>query len=260
MGKRILWALILAPPVLAAVHFGPPYSDLLVALAIAIMLWEWAHVSNQGRLDTAGYSAIAVGLGAVGLSALGTYDLAAWLLAVGTMAVLVLTMRGPRQRSLWLAAGVCYLGVACLSLQWLRQDSEAGRNLVYWLLALVWATDTAAYFAGRTIGGPKLAPAISPNKTWSGLLGGMLGAALAGFLAALLLDLYAPLPLAFASAALAVVAQAGDLLESGFKRSHGVKDSSSLIPGHGGLLDRVDGILSVVIIVAGLFWVRGGQF
>jgi len=231
----------------------------MVALAIAIMLWEWARLSNQGRLDIAGYGAIVTGLIAVGIAALGSFDLAAWVLAVGVMAALVLSMSGPRQRSLWLAFGVCYLGAACLAFQWLRQDSEAGRNVIYWLLALVWATDTAAYFAGRAIGGPKLAPAISPKKTWSGLVGGMVGAAIVGYLAALLLDFSAPLLIAFASAALAVVAQGGDLLESGFKRRHGAKDSSGLIPGHGGLLDRVDGVLAVVLIVAGIFWVRGGQ-
>lgn len=244
---------------LAAVHFGPPYSDLMAALAIAIMLWEWACLSNHGQLDIAGYGTILAGLIAVGVAALGSFDLAAWVLAVGVMASLVLSMNGPRERSLWLAFGVCYLGAACLAFQWLRQDSESGRNVIYWLLALVWATDTAAYFAGRTIGGPKLAPVISPNKTWSGLAGGMAGAAIIGYLAALLLGFAAPFLIGVASGALAAVAQGGDLLESGFKRRHDAKDSSGLIPGHGGLLDRVDGVLAVVLIVAGIFWVRGGQ-
>jgi phosphatidate cytidylyltransferase len=126
---------------------------------------------------------------------------------------------------------------------------EQGRGPLLWVLFLVWATDSGAYFAGRAIGGPKLAPRISPKKTWAGLAGGMLAAALVGWAMQ-----NGVMPgawrLAAASAALAVVAQAGDLAESGLKRYFGVKDSSQLIPGHGGVLDRLDGLLAVAPAVA----------
>jgi phosphatidate cytidylyltransferase len=131
-------------------------------------------------------------------------------------------------------------------------------------LALVWATDTAAYIAGRGIGGPRLAPRISPNKTWAGLAGGVVGAALVGLVASLLRDAPADvgLPgemwrLVALSGVLALVEQAGDLVESAVKRHFGVKDSGNLIPGHGGVLDRVDGLIAVSLAVAGLSALAG---
>jgi phosphatidate cytidylyltransferase len=140
---------------------------------------------------------------------------------------------------------------------WLRQDPQVGLAVTLWILALVWATDTGAYFAGRLIGGPKLAPAISPKKTWSGLLGGMIAAAVVGAAAAALREDWAPATLAAASVILAVIAQGGDLLESSIKRHFGVKDASGLIPGHGGLMDRVDGLLTVAIAVASVIRLQG---
>ena len=137
MFTRILWALILAPPVLLAIHFGPPYSDLLVGLAAALTLWEWSRLCSDGRLDPAGWAAIATGICAVALGAFRLQDLAAWVLAAGAMLVAVLAMRGRPGRTLWLLTGVVYLGAACLAFQWLRQQGIEGRNLVYWLLILV---------------------------------------------------------------------------------------------------------------------------
>ena len=130
--------------------------------------------------------------------------------------------------------------------------------MVFWLLAVVWATDIGAYFAGRGIGGPKLAPSISPNKTWAGLIGGALSAGLVGTLAAGLTDSDATL-LVVGGMILAVVAQGGDLLESWCKRHFGVKDSSHIIPGHGGILDRVDGLLAVLPVVFLYYWVVGAS-
>ena len=137
---------------------------------------------------------------------------------------------------------------------WLRGVPELGLALLVWLFVVVWTTDTAAYFAGRAIGGPRLAPAISPSKTWAGLCGGMLGAALTGALAAWLLGSGRLLQAAGLGALLAVVAQLGDLVESGSKRAAGVKDSGTLIPGHGGLLDRVDGLLFAAPVFAAMVW------
>lgn len=148
----------------------------------------------------------------------------------------------------WHAFGLLYTAFPCASLIWLRDlrlaaDADAGFKLVLTLILIVIATDTGAYFTGRKIGGPKLAPAISPGKTWTGLIGGMAAAGVAGGLCQILSPFPSTLWLAVAlGMVLALVAQGGDLFESWLKRRAGVKDSGSLIPGHGGLLDRVDGI------------------
>lgn len=148
----------------------------------------------------------------------------------------------------WVAAGFVYALVPALSLLWIRDRAPQGLELLLWVFIVTWATDIGAYFSGRAIGGPKLAPSISPNKTIAGLVGGMISAALAGYawveltrMSALLLWL-APL---FAAAA-----QAGDLFESGLKRRAGIKDSGTWLPGHGGALDRLDGLVVVAVLTA----------
>ncbi len=153
-------------------------------------------------------------------------------------------------RLAWLVGGVAYLSLPCLALIWLREDATMGRETIFWLFALVWATDIGAYACGRLIGGPKLAPVLSPNKTWAGLIGGMAAAGAVGVGAAVFLGRPAFLPLAIASMLLGTISQGGDLVESGIKRRFGIKDSSSLIPGHGGLLDRVDGLLAAAFFAA----------
>lgn len=150
-----------------------------------------------------------------------------------------------------LVAGALYIILPMAGLVWLRADAEWGRATVFWLFALVWSADTGAYAFGRIIGGPKLAPAISPNKTWAGLVGAVLCAAAAGAVAAYLIQAATGIYfLVLFSAFLGAVDQAGDLLESAFKRRFGVKDTGTLIPGHGGLLDRADGLLAVVGVTA----------
>jgi len=148
-----------------------------------------------------------------------------------------------------LALGTIYVGVPILSLLLIRHQKE-GVVFTLWALALVWATDIGAYFAGRVIGGPKLAPAISPNKTWAGLAGGVVLASVFG--AAMHRYCGLPLRMTLATPVLAVIAQGGDLYESWLKRRAGVKDSGTLIPGHGGVLDRLDGIVPVAPVAAAL--------
>jgi phosphatidate cytidylyltransferase len=194
---------------------------------------------------------------------LGFYSIAGWIIATGAMAAAVASMRYRLGRPLWYAAGAAYLGSAFLAFLWLRADPLSGRFLVLWLIALVWATDIGAYAAGRSIGGPRLAPGISPGKTWAGLAGGILAAAIAG-MAVLLgfgageLDWASLLRIAAASAVLAVVAQVGDLFESHLKRRAGVKDSSDLIPGHGGMLDRIDGLMAAALALGCAIRLTGG--
>lgn len=141
-------------------------------------------------------------------------------------------------------------GLAALAaLLWLRHQPAHGRETILWVLACIWATDIGAYFVGRAAGGAKLAPRISPGKTWAGLVGGMAWAAVASAAVGYAFGLGETVPLAMIGAALAVVGQAGDLLESAAKRRAGVKDSGHLIPGHGGLLDRIDGLMAVLVAV-----------
>lgn len=256
---RFASALVLGPLVLTTVYFGPPYFDVLMTVLAAVIAWEWARLCGAGRVDRQGYLVIATVTAVMTTALLREYAIAGWLVMAGAMAAMVLGGRAQGRRSLWYAFGIAYAALPCLGFVWLRENHEQGREIVFWLILVVWATDTGAYAAGRTIGGPKLAPSISPNKTWAGLAGGAASAALIGVAAGYFLDGPGPVMLALASATLAVISQAGDLFESGVKRYFGAKDSSNLIPGHGGLLDRMDGVLAAGLTVAALISMRGAS-
>ncbi len=165
----------------------------------------------------------------------------------------------PRARPAgWLAAGLAWVAVVGALLVWLRADPAVGRANVIYLVAVVWASDVGAYALGRLIGGPRLAPRISPGKTWAGAAGGLLAAAAAAAVVAKLLVTSGNFATAAAlGGGLSVIGQAGDLLESAVKRRLGVKDSGQFIPGHGGLLDRLDAVLAVVPVAALLALVAG---
>jgi phosphatidate cytidylyltransferase len=167
-----------------------------------------------------------------------------------------LTPRRPVVRVL----GIVYVLSALVALLWLRHQPGSGRETVLWVVAVVWATDIGAYFLGKLAGGVKLAPRISPGKTWSGLIGGMCWAAVASAAMGLAFEQGATFGLAAIGVVLAIVAQMGDLLESAAKRDAGVKDSGHLIPGHGGLLDRIDGLVAVLVAVALARLVMGGDW
>lgn len=251
---RSLSAIVLAPPFLAAIYFGFPYFDALVTLGGAIAAWEWWRLCAPNSRPLAPLIVVAGGvLTACVAGSLGAFSTAGWLIAVAGMAAAVVGTRAAGTDVRWLTLGAVYLPSACLALIWLRYAPELGRGIIFWLVAVVWATDVGAYFAGRTVGGPKLAPRISPKKTWSGLFGGVLAAAVVGMAAALLGATGGILGPVLASAALALLSQVGDLIESRLKRRAGVKDSGTLIPGHGGLLDRVDGLLAAAVAAGALF-------
>jgi phosphatidate cytidylyltransferase len=148
----------------------------------------------------------------------------------------------------WKAAGFVYALLPALSLLWIRDRAPQGLELLLWIFIVTWTTDIGAYFAGRAIGGPKLAPRISPNKTIAGLAGGVISAALAGYAWAELTSLSAAL--FWLAPVFALAAQAGDLFESWIKRKAGVKDSGNWLPGHGGALDRLDGLVVVATLAA----------
>jgi phosphatidate cytidylyltransferase len=243
---RILSGLVLAAVALALDHAGPRVFAALVALVALLMSWEWARMVRGVRYDMAlGVHAAAV-LGAIALTVAGFPALALTTLAVGAAVIVPLEFG---ERALASAIGVGYVGLPAVALVGLRCDEPFGEFAIIFVFVVVWLTDTCAYAVGRLIGGPKLWPRVSPNKTWSGLLGGvgaaMIGAALFG------LVIGAPgLYLAALALALGLIAQAGDLAESALKRGYGVKDASGLIPGHGGFMDRLDSIVTVSICAA----------
>lgn len=255
---RVVSALVLALPVLAAVYVGPLAFAVVVVLAALLMAHEWDVLCGGARMRLSAGVLMLVLLAVAAAAAFRHFDYA--LLAVFGGAFLVYGgARISRHRApSWAAIGAFYIGVPAVALIWLRADAELGRETLFWLLGVVWATDTGAFLAGRAIGGRRLAPVISPNKTWAGLFGGLFCAALGGVVAALWLGLQKFWLFVVLSAALGLIAQAGDLAESKLKRRFGVKDSGSLIPGHGGMLDRVDGLLAAAPVLALLDLLTGG--
>ena len=245
LGRRIGSALVMGPPAIACAYLGGLPFAIMLGVILLILAWEWSRLCGVALPAWGGLVLGAGLLIALVVAVQGSFAIAAAVL-VGCGVIALLSSDG----NLWLASGAVYLGVPGLALLWLRQDPEWGRAAILWLLAVVWASDVGAYAAGSTIGGPRLAPRISPNKTWSGLCGGIGCAALVGAAAALLSASGAILRLAAVSAGIGFAAQMGDLAESWLKRRFGVKDVSGLIPGHGGMLDRVDGLLVAAMATA----------
>ncbi|MDX2027414.1 MAG: phosphatidate cytidylyltransferase [Alphaproteobacteria bacterium] len=244
--QRILSALVMVPLALLVVHVGGWVFTLAVTALTAVGLYEWLRLVDPGasRVVTSfAYAALLVTL----LADLGQSPAFGVMFgAVLTLILFFLSARDHVDRAGWVALGLPYMGGSGLALLTLH-DMQGGRDLVYYLLLVVWGTDTGAYIAGRLIGGPKLIPAISPNKTWAGLFGGMALAAVFGYAAAVVLGAQRPEIGIGLAIIMAVVAQGGDFFKSYFKRRAGVKDSGSLIPGHGGVLDRIDGLVFAAV-------------
>jgi len=244
---RIVSGTILAAVGLAAVWYGGWYFGVLAIVAGLLMAREWDRLTGGSGVNTqlAGQSAVIVGVAV--LSALGAY---VWALAVVGAGLLISVFAAESNRPKWSPLGVVYISLPIVALVWLRAEPANGVLTVVWLLAVVWATDCGAYVAGRMIGGPKMAPRLSPNKTWSGLGGGMIAAGLTGAAIAVSSNHGPPVWFLLGGAAMAVVGQIGDVFESAIKRYAGVKDSGAIIPGHGGVLDRLDSLLFVALFVA----------
>ena len=256
LGPRVLSALVLIAVALAAVYAGGTVFNLFVLVVGLLMAYEWHHLCHGPEARATGFTtvlAVAATLGVAAFASAG-HALAAGLVGMAVVALVALAARG---RPLWSAAGVAYVAVPCVAAVWLRSDPTDGLPILLWLLAVVWATDTGAFIIGRRVGGPRLAPRTSPKKTWSGFVGGVLCAAAVGALAAVIFGRAAPWVLALLSVCLAVLAQMGDLVESMVKRRFGAKDSGRLIPGHGGVLDRLDGLLAATPAVAGMVLLEG---
>ena len=224
-----------------------------MALAAVGLGMEWATLCGCAPMRLPG---IAVPASILVGGAVAVLDHEAWGLALLLLGGAVVWQVGGRRA---LAAGVLYIGVPLVALVWLRGGGAIGRADVLFLVLVVWASDIGAYAVGRLVGGPKLAPAISPGKTWSGALGGLLIAMAVGEAAAQAMAPSSPGRAAAVACVLGVASVAGDLLESWIKRRFGVKDSGRLIPGHGGLLDRLDGLLAAAPAAALLAVVLGRE-
>lgn len=245
---RVASAVVLAALALGATLLSPWSFLLLVMVGGGIVAWEWGRLTRGNGFDgTALISAVSASAVAI-LVSVGRADLALFVLAASAAAIGLTAFRS--DGSFWSLAGLTYAALPAASLMWLRGDPSSGAVAVLYLFAVAWTTDTASYAAGRLIGGPKLAPRISPKKTWSGFIVGALAPALVGYAFAVALKDTSPWRLALVSVAVALACQMGDLVESWVKRRFGAKDMSQMIPGHGGLLDRIDGLLFAAILAA----------
>lgn len=249
LSKRIVSGIVIGAIALVMTYWSPSLFTILMLVIAAAMSWEWGRMVRGATLtDPAMIVHVFAVLLAVLLSASDMAGLAIASTVIGAIAVGALTFGvGNAQLS---GAGVLYTGLPVVALGWIRGDEPLGFSATLFVLLSVIVTDIGAYASGRTIGGPKLWPAVSPNKTWSGLIGGVLAASLAGGLFAWVSGTGSAPWLASLGLVLGLVAQGGDLAESALKRHFGVKDSSNLIPGHGGVMDRMDGIVTASVIAA----------
>jgi len=257
-GSRNLWtriaaALVLAPLAIVAAYAGSWWWIAPVTLLAIGLFVEWLTVVGSAREK----SVVAAGVVALAVAGLclgfARVELALAALALGVAATALLSVRQRR----WTSAGFLYAGAAQMASVLVRFDTATGFIALVFVLLIVWVTDIGGYFAGRGIGGAKLWPRVSPNKTWAGAIGGF-AASLVVALGFAALDLGRSWPLLMLAAVLSVVAQLGDLFESAVKRRFGVKDSSHIIPGHGGLMDRFDGYIAAIVLASIFGLLRGG--
>ena len=252
---RVCSALVLVPIAIGTAYLGGWPFAVFWGLAAMGVLWEWialvARSDHRTVLMTGGAS-LAL---AVALVATGHLLAAVIVLAISTLGVAALA---PAKWRTWIAAGVPYAGALGVAPVVLRSDSEDGFLAVIFLFAIVWTTDVVAYFSGRAIGGPKLMAQVSPKKTWSGAIGGTLAAVIVAFILAKVMALSGLFAIAMLAVVLSICAQGGDLFESFLKRRFGAKDSGHLIPGHGGLMDRLDGFITASVVAALIGLLRGG--
>lgn len=240
----------------AAVWAGGWALAVLAAVAAGLMGWELRRMT-AGRFDAAGVAVALAGAAACLLTQAAAWRWGLLAAALALAAAAWLTRGEPSRRRLPFLGAGAYVALAASALVGLRDDPLYGAAALVWVALSVIATDVGAYFAGRVLGGPKLWPAVSPGKTWSGLGGGILAAAAAGAAFSALTTGTLVHEVALVSALMAGLAQAGDLGESALKRRFDVKDSSRLIPGHGGVLDRMDGILAAGLVAAVATFLRG---
>lgn len=256
LALRSVFAVIFGAVWFVAVWIGGGWDVALVMAAGAIMAWEWRRIHLSPEFSVvAAFQAIAVA-GAV--LAMHLYGALVALVVLVVLALIGLAVDIARRRNPWWSFwGALYIGLALVLFVMLAENPAQGLETIVWLILLVCATDIGAYFTGRLLGGPKLWRRVSPGKTWSGALGGVCCAVAAAWLVGLTTER----PFGYGgevAVAVSVVAQAGDLAESAYKRRFGKKDAGVILPGHGGLLDRLDGLLAVSLAVGLLSLARPG--
>lgn len=251
---RVVSAAVLAPIAVGLAWLGDWPFTIFWALAAIAVWWEWI-----GLVEPAGRNVLlATGVCALVLQAIlfetGHLSIALMIVALGVLAGIVIAGK----QAPAVAGGVIYASALLLAATILRSDSKLGFAAIVFLYAVVWGSDIGGYFAGRVFGGPKLAPAISPKKTWSGAIGGTVIAVVAASSIASLFSIGKPAMIAFVALLLSIASQCGDLFESWLKRRFDVKDASGLIPGHGGAMDRLDGFIFAIVAAAIIGVARGG--
>ncbi len=255
LALRIVSALVLAPVAVFAAYWGGwPFAVFWSAAAIAV-LWEWINLV-AGPTHRLMFSSCASAIAVAGLVAWRDRPLTA-IFVVG-LGALAATIFAPRERRGWITGGIAYSGALLLAPMLLRGDDRYGIFAMMLLFAVVWTTDILGFFAGRALGGPKLAPAISPKKTWSGAIVGTLGAVIVALVVAHFFGFLHWIAIVSIALLLSVAAQLGDLLESWVKRQFGAKDASQIIPGHGGVMDRLDGFWAAALVGCVIGLARGG--
>jgi phosphatidate cytidylyltransferase len=258
---RAASAAVLVPVVLAIAYAGGWAFLSLCALAAAGMLWEWMHLvagRSDLRLLAPGWAALAAALILAGTDHPAA---AAAAVGLGALAGGLVAFAAPQRRVAlvaWVAGGAVYAGIGFLGPALLRSDGQLGFEAFVFVALSVWMTDILAFFVGRFLGGPLLWPRVSPNKTWSGAIGGLAGGVAGGIAVAYASGNGRLASLAVMALVLSLLAQAGDLFESAVKRCFGVKDAGRIIPGHGGLMDRLDGFLFATAAAALIGIARGG--
>ena len=252
---RVASAAVLAPLAVAIAFIGGwPFVAFWGAAAIGVA-FEWLRMVAAGdEITTRLVAAVALGCAAVAV-ALGQFG---WALTVVVAAALLIAALSQAARRAWTLAGIVYAGAVLVAPAALRRDGEFGFVAIIVLFAVVWATDICGYFGGRVIGGPKLWARVSPKKTWAGAISGAAGAIVAGCVVAVAAGLPSLVAVAVLAFVLSAVSQAGDLFESAVKRRFGIKDAGQLIPGHGGVMDRLDGFLAAAVAAAIIGVLKGG--
>jgi phosphatidate cytidylyltransferase len=256
LAARIASGMVLATIAISGALIGGWTFALLIAALGMLMTFEWDRLCGGpafGPFGTMHAAAVAGASLATGAGRLGP----ALLLVLAVAVFTAILARGRGRDWRWLVSGLLYISIPAIAAVWIRGDEDWGRLAILGLFAVIWSTDTGAYFAGRAIGGPKLAPSISPGKTWAGLVGGVAAATVAAMVVGELAALHPIWVIGVAGALVSLVGQVGDLGKSKVKRHFGVKDSGTLIPGHGGIIDRLDSTLATLplLAIALVLWV-----
>jgi phosphatidate cytidylyltransferase len=255
LALRVVSSLVLAPLAIVTAYFGGVVFTLFWTAAALVVFWEWQTlVCGHDR-----NSVLAIGAAAlVGTAVMLFGGLNGTALALTVLGAFGAAGLASRARRAWCAGGLFYAAALLIAPVILRHDAALGFAAILFVFAVVWLSDIAAYFAGRAIGGPKLMPSVSPNKTWSGAIGGTVTGALGGVLVARYFGLGNLAAVAAVAVVLSLASQAGDLMESAIKRRFNTKDASNIIPGHGGLMDRLDGFVTAVVAAVLIGIAHGG--